>query len=370
MNVARFRPATILLATLLATACGRGQSAAPAAAPAPVQVGPEGVIAVKTEEIQTGPAISGQLAAAKEAAIRAKVGGSLVSLPVEQGDRVKRGQVVARIEARDLTDTAESARVNVRSAENALRLAQSELQRTEMLVKGGALAERDLDNARNAVATAEAQLATARARLATTEQQLADTTVESPLTGVVSVKSANAGDVVQPGTALLTVIDPSSMRLEASVPSERIGEVRIGSEVTFQVRGYPGQTFTGKIVRISPAADPATRQVPIFVSIPNTGGQLIAGLFAEGRVNSKTRQALVLPANAIDDSGPAPTVTRVRDGKAERVTVQLGLRDPETERVEVVSGLNEGDVVLTGGSRGIAPGTPVQMTGAQQATGA
>jgi membrane fusion protein (multidrug efflux system) len=362
----RARLIVVSFSFTLAVSCGGREPdrKATAAGPAPVQVGRESTVTVGRGEIQTGPAISGQLAAAKEATVRAKVGGSLVNLPVEEGEPVKRGQVVARIEARDLRDAAESARVNARSAENALRLAQSEWQRTETLVKGGALAERDLDNARNAVATAEAQLAAARARLSTTEQQLGDTTVESPLTGVVSAKSANAGDVVQPGAPLVTVIDPSSMRLEASVPSERIGDVRIGSEVTFQVRGYPGQTFTGKIVRISPAADPATRQVPIFVSIPNTSGRLIAGLFAEGRVNSQAKHALVLPVGAIDMTGPSPAVTRVRNGKAERVTVELGLRDPETERVEILSGLNEGDMVLTGGSRGVTPGTPVQVTGA------
>jgi RND family efflux transporter MFP subunit len=152
------------------------------------------------------------------------------------------------------------------------------------------------------------------------------------------------------------------MRLEASVTSDRIGELRVGARVNFEVRGYPGQTFEGRVARISPAADPATRQVPIFVSIPNTGGRLIAGLFAEGRVTVERHRALVLPQAAIDLSGTTPSVTRVRDGKTERVTVQIGLRDVETERVEILSGLNEGDVVLTGPSRGIAPGTPVKLT--------
>ena len=362
---ARAIPAFIVTLAAL-TACGGGEERPSAAAPpAPVRVGPEGVITLKMEDIRTGPVVSGQLAAAEEATARAKVGGSIVSLSAEEGQSVRRGQVLARIEARDLRDANASARVAVRSAENALQLARAELQRTETLVKGGALAERDLDTARNAVAAAESQLAAAQARLATTEQQLADTIARAPISGIVSAKSANAGDVVQPGTAIATVIDPSSMRLEASVPSDRIGEVRVGAQVDFEVRGYPGQTFTGRVVRISPAADPATRQVPIFVSIPNAGGRLIAGLYAEGRINTRSWRALVLPVSAIDTSMATPSVIRVRKGKTERVSVQIGLRDPETERVEIVSGLNEGDVLLVGASRTIAPGTPVTITGAQ-----
>jgi RND family efflux transporter MFP subunit len=344
--------------------CGRGGDNAKAASPpATVQVGREGVVIAKVEEIATGPAISGQLAAEEEATVRAKVGGSIVSLPIDEGQNVTRGHVLARIEARDLADANASARVQARSAENAVQLARTELQRTETLVKGGALAERDLDNARNALASAESQLAAAQARLSSTTQQLADTVVRSPITGVISDKAANQGDVVQPGAAIATVINPRSMRLEASVPSDRIGELRVGARVDFEVRGYPGQTFAGRIARISPAADPATRQVPIFVSIPNSAGRLIAGLFAEGRVTAQRRRALVLPEAALDLSGPAPAVTRVRDGRTERVSVKTGLRDLETERVEIVAGLDEGDVVLTGPSRAIAPGTPVKVAG-------
>ena len=360
---ARVVPGYIVLLAALASCGGGEQRPSAAAAPAPVRIGREGVTVLKMEAIRTGPVVSGQLAAAEEATVRAKVGGSIVALAVEEGQTVRRGQVLARLEARDLTDANESARVAVRSAENALQLGRAELQRTETLVKGGALAERDLDTARNAVAAAESQLAAAQARLATTGQQLADTIVRAPISGIVSAKSANEGDVVQPGTAIATVIEPSSMRLEASVPSDRIGEVRVGAQVEFQVRGYPGQTFSGRVVRISPAADPATRQVPIFVSIPNAARRLIAGLYAEGRINTQSRRGLVLPASALDNSASAPSVIRVRDGKTERVTVQIGLRDPETERVEIVSGLNEGDVVLIGPARGIAPGTPVSITG-------
>jgi membrane fusion protein (multidrug efflux system) len=344
--------AGLLWAAVLAGGCGSNEAKEQPSAPAPIQVGKESVATVKSEELRTGPIISGQLSAEREATVRAEVGGAVVLTAVDEGETVRNGAVLARIEARDLNDAVVSAKVAVQSAEAALKLAQSE---------GGALAQRDLENALNAVATAQSQLAAARARLSSADAQLADTVVRAPIAGAVSDKAVNTGDIVTPGTALYTIIDPSSMRLEASVPSDAVGALRPGVPVEFTVRGYGEQKFSGRIERISPAADPVTRQVQIFASIPNASGRLIAGLFAEGRVETEVRRGLVVPGTAVDETLGAPAVTRVRDGKAERVEVKLGIRDRDTERVEIVSGLSEGDVLLIGAARTVTAGTPVSI---------
>jgi RND family efflux transporter MFP subunit len=153
------------------------------------------------------------------------------------------------------------------------------------------------------------------------------------------------------------------MRLEASVPSEALGALRVGQPVQFRVRGYPDQPFDGRIERISPVADPGTRLVPIFVTIPNTKGRLVGGLFAEGRVTSETRNALVVPSTAVDVTGARPWVLRVKNGKAERVEVGLGVRDDRTERVEITQGVGAGDVLLMGAAQTVTPGTPVRVAG-------
>jgi RND family efflux transporter MFP subunit len=168
--------------------------------------------------------------------------------------------------------------------------------------------------------------------------------------------------VVSPGTELFTVIDPSSMKLEAAVPSDDLSQLRIGAAVQFTVRGYD-QTFAGRIERIAPQADSTTRQVPIFVAIPNVGGRLVSGLFAEGRVVAQSASGLTVPVNAVNTSTQTPWVLRVTDGKTERVNVTLGLRDPRTERVLVASGLGESDTLLRGAAQGITPGTSVQLSG-------
>jgi len=360
----RFLAFCILHLALLTTACTRAEadkSAPAAAAPTAVQVGAENVVVVKRDTIVSGPIISGELRPAQEATIRAELGGSVVEVAVEEAQTVRVGTLLGRIDAQTLEDARLSAASAVRSAENQLAVAEREQERAQKLVSAGAVAARELDIATNSVTAAEAQVADAKSRLVSATKQLADAIIRSPMNGVVSRRAVNRGDVVSPGTELFVVIDPSSMRLEASVASESLSELKVGASVDFAVRGYD-QRFTGRVERIAPQADPTTRQVPIYVAIPNTGGRLVAGLYAEGRVVNQSAQGLVVPANAVNTTATPAWVLRVKDGKTERIEVTLGLRDLRTERVQVVSGLTEGDTVLRGASQGITPGTPVSVT--------
>ena len=360
----------VLCALAAIVACHRESPADAPAAPPAVRVGSENVVTVSMQEISTGPLISGTLMAEREATVRAEVSGSILQISAAEGRAVRRGELIARIEDQALSDARASAQSAVRSAQQGLQLAEREAARTETLVRGGALADRELETAKNAVATAQAQLAEARSRLAAAETQLGKLTIRAPIDGIVAARPANVGDVVSPGTELMRIIDPRSMRLEAAIQSEALSTVKVGLTVRFEVRGYPGQTFEGKIERISPAADPVTRQVPVFVTIPNAGGRLVAGLFAEGRIAQQARRALVVPLAAVNTENPkAAWVLRANGGTAERVAVTLGLRDDQTERVELTSGVKEGDRLLVGAAQAITPGTPLTFTSARNQEG-
>jgi RND family efflux transporter MFP subunit len=354
----------MLVSSLLLSACATEAEKASAGEPAAVRVGAENVVSVSAGTVVVGPIISGELTAAREATVRAEIGGAIVDVGAEEAQTVAKGALLARIETRTLEESRQSAASSLRSAENQLAVARRETERTERLVEAGALAARELDLARNAVASAEAVVADARSRLASAERTLGDTVVRAPFAGIVAARSVNLGDVVAPGTELFRIIDPSSMRLEASVPSEDLSVLRVGAAVEFRVRGYD-RPFEGRIARISPQADATTRQVPIYVAIPNVGGKLLAGLFAEGRVVSATATGLVIPSNAVLTTDAGPWVLRVSNGTTERVSVTLGLHDPRSERVQVASGLSEGDTLLRGAAQGISPGTPVSVTGAR-----
>ena len=327
-----------------------------------ITVGPENIAIATSGSIMAGPTISGTLEPEREAVLRAQVQGSVLQTYADQGQAVSAGTVLARIDATGIQDAYNSARAGVVAARNSADIASKDLARNEKLLAAGAVAERDIEQSRRASIAAQAALEDANSRLATAEKQYRSTTVTSPFPGVVSERPVSPGDIVQPGTALFTVVDPSSMRLEASVPAEQLSLIRVGLPVVFTVSGYPGRDFVGHIVRVNPTADPTTRQVRIYVSIPNAGRALVGGLFATGRMSSATKTGLVVPAGAVNQRGTSPSVVRVKGGKAEKVQIQIGLTDKTSETIEVLSGVQAGDTLLLGAAQGITPGTPVKVT--------
>jgi membrane fusion protein (multidrug efflux system) len=342
-------------------ACSREGDALAETAPNPVTVGPENVVVAAAGELETGPLVSGALSAEKEATLRAEVAGPVLATLAEAGERVTRGQLLARIDDTAIRDQFLSARSGLTTAQTNADVAARELDRMEALLKAGAIAEREAEQARRANVAAQSALADARARLSLAQEQLDDTQIRAPFDGTVSERQVSAGDIVQPGSALFTVIDPSTMRLEAAVPAEQLASVRIGVPVSFTVNGYPGREFTGRVTRVNPVADPVTRQVRIFASIPNAGRTLVGGLFAEGRVASESRAGIIVPQNAVNERGATPTVMRVKQGRAEQVSVRLGLRDAAREVIEIAAGIAAGDTLLLGAAQGISVGTPVKV---------
>jgi len=360
----------LLLALILAAGGGcRKNSAGKAganAAPQPIVLGPEDTAVVARSAVQSGPALTGTLTAERQASVRAQIAGSILTVTAEPGQAVRKGQVLARLDSASLTDAYNSARSAVTSARGNLGVTQRELARQRALLAAGAVAQRNVETAQQNVVAAQASLAAAQSQLAGAEKQLGYTSVTAPFAGVVSERPVSAGDVVQPGTALYTVVDPSSLQLEAAVPAEQLTRLKVGSPVVFTVTGYANHTFRGQIARINPSADPTTRQVRVYAEIPNPGNDLVAGLYAEGRIESESRNGLVVPTAAIDRRLARPAVLLVRDGKVARVDVELGLADDREQKVEVRRGVQAGDVVLLGAAQTIQPGTPVRLAPAVQ----
>jgi RND family efflux transporter MFP subunit len=326
-----------------------------------VNITPDNIVVVARDTIQSGPQIAGTLTPEKLATIRAEVSGSVVQTYAEKGQTVQSGALLLRIEDAAARESELSARSQVRSAEQAAQLARRNAERASTLAQAGAIAERDVEQAKSAATAAEATLADANARLTLAQKQLAHTQVRAPFSGVIVDKPASAGDVVSPGNALYTITDPSRMKLEATVAANQLSAIRVGAPVNFVVQGYPGRVFTGRVDRINPLADPSTRQIGVYVSIPNVGGALVGGTYAEGLVGSQRHSALIVPYSAVDLASNAPTAVRLKNGKVESVTVQLGTKDEQNERVEVVSGVAVGDTLLIGAAQGISAGTPVRV---------
>lgn len=354
--------ALVLSLLVLGTGCAPSSDADASTTEAPpLTVAPENVAVVETRAVSSGPAISGTLEAEREAMLRAEIGGAVTGVLVEAGQSVRAGDVLVRLDDLAIREVARSAESAVRVAREQADQARRNLARAERLAAAGAVSEQAVEQARAGQLAAEAAQADAEARLSTAQQQLSRSAIRAPFAGVVSARPVSLGDVVQPGTLLVKVVDPASMRLEAAVPLAALGTIRTGTQVDFTVPGYPDRVFLGTVDRVNPTVDPATRQVRIRARIPNTGGALVAGLFAEGRVAIATSTGLVVPFAALDQRGAAPVLLVLRGGRTVAVTPTLGLRDETLELVEIVAGLMPGDSVLLGSARGIAPGTAVRV---------
>jgi len=361
------RSTATLTATLLAVAlagCRKPEVVVAAA----VQLGPENVVVVKAGQVRGGPVISGTLAPVRNAQIRAQVGGSVLEISADQGQRVTAGQTLAKIDAAGLHDAFVSARAAVDAAQTAADYATRQVQRYDTLFTAGAVSDRDRETVVQANAQAQAALTDSKARLVSAGKQLDYTAVRAPFGGVVAARGVSDGDVVQPGTLLYSVVDPSVLQLQAAVPAEQLGAVRVGQPVAFSLNGYGDRPFIGTVTRINPVADPSTRQVQIYTTIQNPNNSLVAGLFATGRVVTDSARGLVAPSEAIDTRNLRPAVERLRHGQVERVDVQLGLRDAQANQVQITAGVAAGDTLLLGSAQAITIGTHVRVTAVGDST--
>ena len=357
------RDRTLVASTivLFALGCGQAPDQDAVATESTLSIAVENIAVVEMRELHTGPAISGALEPARQASLRAEIGGPVVEVRVEVGQRVAAGDLLLRLDDTALREALRSAESGVRVNREQADLGRRNQERAERLAAAGAIADQSVEQARASRLAAEAGLADAESRLTAARKQLEKAEIRAPFAGIVSMRPAGSGDVVQPGTPLVMLIDPSSMRLEAAVPLEALDSIRAGLRVDFSVPGYESRRFAGTVMRVSPAVDPVTRQLPVTVTIPNVGGALVAGLFAEGRVSVRSAMALAVPFSALDLRGATPVLTVLRGGRTLSLPASVGLRDEALEMVEITAGLVEGDTVLLGSVRNTTAGTLVRV---------
>jgi RND family efflux transporter MFP subunit len=194
-------------------------------------------------------------------------------------------------------------------------------------------------------------------------QQMQRTEVRAPFDGLVTERKVSPGDTAQIGKELLKVIDPRSMRFEAAISADNVGEVKAGQAVHFRVNGYGDQEFAGRVKRVNPAANPTTRQVEVLVDLVGDKQPTLAGLYAEGRIEAESRSSLTLPATAIVRDGDKAMAWRVQASKLQKVTISLAERDPRSGNYIVAGGLAEGDQVIRHPNAMLKEGQTVQAAG-------
>ena len=308
---------------------------------------PTDVAVAQPTRITGGIVLTGTLNPERIVEVRTQVPGTVSRLGVDRGDPIRTGQLIATIEAEGIRSAAAGAQAQVSAAEANLALARQRLESSRKLYERGAISQIDLQAAEAAHEAAEGQLAAARAQASAASESARRANITSPLTGEVSARHVSEGEVVNPGDPLITVVNTSQLELAGQVPVQSAARVQRGQRVEFTVDAYPGQVFEGVVARVEPTANPATRQVGVYLRLPNPNGRIVGGVFATGRVlSSVSDSVLAVPSAAIRTEQGGTYVWLIQNDVLTRRPVVTGARDDATGLVEIVSGLNAGDRVL------------------------
>lgn len=293
-----------------------------------------------------------------------KTGGRLTSISVKLGDRVRRGQIIAKVEDREIVEQVNQAEASqrvgeatIRQREADLKLAETSVERSRNLFGRQLLPKQTLDDAEARYTAAVAQVDLARAQLAQSGARLqelrinlSNTNVVSPVDGFVARRNVDPGAWVSQNAGVASIVDISSLRLVANVVEKDLRMVSAGDKAVVEVDAYPGEKFNGKIARVSPILDPATRTAPMEVEIPNPQYRLKPGMYAKVNLEVEGRENVLLaPKISLTDSeGQRGVYIPTDEGRAQFKPVKVGIED--SERVEILEGLAEGETIVSTGA--------------------
>jgi RND family efflux transporter MFP subunit len=304
----------------------------------------------------------GTVMALNQAKISAKIPGKIEKVLVEEGDRVKAGQTLARMEKTDFVLTKNQAEAAVAMAEANFSKAKTDWARAQELLEKGIASQQQFDLAKSGYDVAAAAVKQAKADLGLAQNQLDNANVTAPFGGTVTQKYCCLGERVAPGQPLLEVADISTVDIEVGVSDKRFSEVELDQPATISVDGYPDRRFTGNVKKIQPSIDPATRTFKVTIGVANPDELLKPGMFARANIEVGFHKgALVIPRAALLEEEGKYLVVVVRNGHVKRMEAIPGFL--EADKVEILNGPSEGDQVVIEGAYGLAQDALVKISG-------
>jgi RND family efflux transporter MFP subunit len=346
-----------------------GSSFAGGRAPLTVEVG-----RVSRQSVAQQITVVGNLIGDATVSVAPRAAGRLQEVSVRLGDRVARGQRIAKLEDFELLQQVKQAEAaqqvsvaTIRQREAELKLAETNAERSRNLYERQLLPKQTLDDTESRYIAALAQLDLAKAQSAQTKARLDElvitlenTIITSPLNGLVAKRAVDPGAFVSQSVPVVDVVDIGRVRLVANVVEKDLKDLHAGNATRVEVDAYPGESFTGRIARVSPVLDPTTRTAPIEVEIPNADYRLKPGMYARVSITTGTRKdALVVPSNAVVDLGGRRGVFQPQNGQAIFRVVQVGLEQPDI--VEILGGLAEHETVVTTGAGALRDGDRIVL---------
>ncbi len=326
-----------------------------AAATAAIELASTDLYTVRSGTIARTIPVTGTLTPVERTTVKTKVAGDIVELVVREGETVRKGQLLARLDPTDLELRVREREAQLRSAQAQLAQAQRTLANNRRLLERQFISQNAFDNASSAVDVASAARDAATAQLNQARKALADTRVAAPMAGIVAERFAQVGEKLPADARILSLVDLSRMEIEAPVPASEIAAVRIGQPVALSIEGIDGQQ-AGRVARINPGTQAGTRSVPVYIALAFAAGEtrVRAGMFAQGRLAlQERRDVLVIPLAAIRDAGGRQFVYLIDDGRLAERDLRVGLRDESAPAgqggvglAEVLEGLQAGDSIV------------------------
>ncbi len=353
--ISRLLPTVLATATLVLANCsGEDAKSEAAAAAAPAQaasvLGPSDVAKVEKVDLVEGVPLSGTLQPAVDVRIASPIAEVIEAVLVNEGEAVRKGQVLARFYTSVVGPQAASA-------EAQRRIAASDYERMKNLLAEGAVSQKDVENA-------ELQLRAAEATEAQAKKRFEDATIRAPVSGVITERLVESGNRVKDGDHLFSLVNTDELEFQATVPAQYVSQIKIGAAVALSISGVgEAETVSGKVSRINAAVDPSTRQVKVYVLVSNPRHAMVGGLFASGRVVLReSRGTLAIPSQGIRQDNDKRYVLVVEGGKIARKDVTTGLSD-EVRSLTEIKGLAAGETAIVGPAEGLKPGESVQVVG-------
>lgn len=358
-------------ATLIAAAAVAGlatvrsnRAAEPPAREQTLEFLPGDVLVLAPQTLERSLPLTGTLTPLNETTVKAKVAGELVEVTVREGETVRRGQVLARIDTTELAARAAAKRADVEAARAQRVLAEKNRTTQKTLLEKNFISQSAFDSTQSVYEVALARLRAAEADLAVAQKALGDAVLSAPISGIVAQRLAQPGERVPIDARILAIVDLSRLQLEAAVPASEIGRVKVGQPVSFRVDGFGAREFAGHIERINPSTIAGSRSINVYAVIENPEGMLRGGLFAQGGLTlERVEGALLVPATALREELGERFVYRLADGVVRKASVKTGPADG-AGRVQVLAGLAAGDRIVTRDLGALREGAPARVVDA------
>ena len=321
--------------------------------------------------------MSGGLKAVQSAIVKAKIAAEVKSLTVREGDRVKAGQLIGRLDATEYQLRLRQADDQAMAAQSQVDIAQRTLDNNKALVNQGFISRNALDTSVSSAAGANASLQAARATSELARKAVRDSEIRAPISGLVAQRLVQPGERVGIDARIVEIVDLGRLELEAAVSPEDVVQLRVGQTALVQIDGL-ATPLTARVARINPSAQAGTRSVLAYLELSAgaSAAGLRQGLFARGNIELKRQSALVVPVSSLRFDQARPYVMTVQDGKAVAKVVTTGARgevlvDGKLENaVEITAGIEPGTAVLRGTVGALREGTSIKLPAATAGTAA